>query len=155
MALLLLCACMLRALPSNSCCLQSHCLAASLYATIYSHVPTSHLLILLPGLCWFLTWFTLEPWRQSQHVPLKHWLIFNWLCGTISKKVEPFITTAVRTTDPTSHYHLHKSLLNRSNLKMGAACSSKTLVSAYKTTQCDNPEDPKNTLSTRKTPKLI
>jgi hypothetical protein len=39
--LLFLRACILRALPSNGCCLPSHCLATSLYATLYIYIYLS------------------------------------------------------------------------------------------------------------------
>jgi hypothetical protein len=40
-------------------------------------------------------------WRQ--HVPPKCWLTFNGLHGVITQKIELFITTAARTSDPTNY----------------------------------------------------
>jgi hypothetical protein len=39
-------------------------------------------------------------WQALRHVPPKHQLIFNWLHGVISQKIEFFISTAVRTSNP-------------------------------------------------------
>jgi hypothetical protein len=44
----------------------------------------------------------LRPWRWRRHFPPKCRLTFNWLHGVISQKIELFITTAVRTSNPTS-----------------------------------------------------
>jgi hypothetical protein len=43
----------------------------------------------------------LLPWRRRQYVTPKHRLIFNGLHGVISQKIVLFITTAVRTSNPT------------------------------------------------------
>jgi hypothetical protein len=56
---------------------------------------------LLPPSCWFIVWHTLQLSRWRQHVPLKHQLTFGGLHDVISQKIELFITTAVRTPNPT------------------------------------------------------
>jgi hypothetical protein len=43
----------------------------------------------------------LLPFRWKLYVPLKRRLTFNGLHGVISQKIEPFITTGVRTSNPT------------------------------------------------------
>jgi hypothetical protein len=50
--------------------------------------------------CWFFAWLVLLPWRWRWHVPLKCKLTFNRLHLVISQKIELFITTAVRTSNP-------------------------------------------------------
>jgi hypothetical protein len=42
------------------------------------------------------------------HILPKRRLTFNGLHGVISHKAEPFITTAVRTSNPTKLFHLTK-----------------------------------------------
>jgi hypothetical protein len=44
----------------------------------------------------------LLPWRCWRHVPPKRLSTFNGLHGVISQKTELFITTAVRTSNPTT-----------------------------------------------------
>jgi hypothetical protein len=41
--------------------------------------------------------------KQSLHIPPKYWLIFSGLHSVISEKVELFITTAVRTSNPATY----------------------------------------------------
>jgi hypothetical protein len=41
--------------------------------------------------------------KQSLHIPPKCWLTFNGLQGITSQKVEFFITTAVRTSNPATY----------------------------------------------------
>jgi hypothetical protein len=50
---------------------------------------------------WFFARLTLRPWRWRRYVPPKRRLTFNGLHGVISRKIVLFITTAVRTSDPT------------------------------------------------------
>jgi hypothetical protein len=50
--------------------------------------------------CWFHAWL-IRAWRWRQHVHPKVQLTFNGLHGVISQKIELFITTAVRTSNPT------------------------------------------------------
>jgi hypothetical protein len=45
-------------------------------------------------------WLIFRYWRWRRHVPPKRRLTFNGLHSVISQKVELFITTAVRTSDP-------------------------------------------------------
>jgi hypothetical protein len=59
-------------------------------------------LSLLPTWCWFLVRLIFRPWRCRRHFPSKRRLNFNGLHGVISYKTELFITTAVRTSNPTS-----------------------------------------------------
>jgi hypothetical protein len=44
-----------------------------------------------------------RPWRWRLHVPPKRRLAFNKLHGVMSQKVELFIATAVRTSNPTNY----------------------------------------------------
>jgi hypothetical protein len=48
-----------------------------------------------------ITLLIIRPWRWRWHVPPKRPLTFNGLHGVISQKMELFITTAVRTSNPT------------------------------------------------------
>jgi hypothetical protein len=52
-------------------------------------------------LCWFLTRLILRPWKMKVYVPPKRRSTFNRLHGVISQKIILFITTAVRTSNPT------------------------------------------------------
>jgi hypothetical protein len=58
--------------------------------------PTRHLFS-----CWFLARLILRPWRWRRYVPPKHRFTLNGLRGVISRKIVLFITTAVRTSNPT------------------------------------------------------
>jgi hypothetical protein len=49
----------------------------------------------------FFPWLILRLWRWRRHVPPKRRLTFNGLHGVISRKAELFITTGVRTSNPT------------------------------------------------------
>jgi hypothetical protein len=51
---------------------------------------------------WFLPWLSLWPWRWRRHVPPKCQLTFDRLHGDISQKIERFITTTMRTSNPTN-----------------------------------------------------
>jgi hypothetical protein len=55
---------------------------------------------------WSLVWLIFRPWIWRRHVPQKRQLTFNVLRLVIglSQKAEPFITTAVRISKPTSIY---------------------------------------------------
>jgi hypothetical protein len=59
-------------------------------------------LYLLPVSCWFLAWFTLEPWRWGLHVDLQCQLTLNGLLGIISWRTDSSLTTAVRTSNSTN-----------------------------------------------------
>jgi hypothetical protein len=61
----------------------------------------SHNYMFLPASCWFLAWLILRPRRWRRYVPLKRQFTFSGLQGSISQKIEIFITTAVRTLNPT------------------------------------------------------
>jgi hypothetical protein len=50
----------------------------------------------------FLAQLIIRPWRWKQYVPPKRRLTLNGLHGVISQKMVRFITTAVRTSNPTS-----------------------------------------------------
>jgi hypothetical protein len=50
---------------------------------------------------WFNARFILRPWRWRRYIPPKCRLTFNGLHGVISQKMALFITTAVRTSNPT------------------------------------------------------
>jgi hypothetical protein len=45
-------------------------------------------------------WRIIRLWKWRQHVPPKHRLTFNGIHGITSQTTEPFITTAVRTSNP-------------------------------------------------------
>jgi hypothetical protein len=51
--------------------------------------------------CWFLVQLIFRPWRWRQHVALKRQLTFNRQHGVISQKIVLFITSTVRTSNPT------------------------------------------------------
>jgi hypothetical protein len=55
---------------------------------------------------WFLARLILLPWRWRRYVPPKRRLTFNGLHCVISQKIALFITTTVRTSNPTSTCHL-------------------------------------------------
>jgi hypothetical protein len=57
-------------------------------------------LCLLPASYWFLAWIVPRPWRWRQYVTLKR-VNFSGLHSVIYQKMEPFITTASRTLNPT------------------------------------------------------
>jgi hypothetical protein len=50
---------------------------------------------------WFLAWIVFRPSRWRRHVSPKIVLTFNGLHGIISQKIELFVTTSMRTSDPT------------------------------------------------------
>jgi hypothetical protein len=50
---------------------------------------------------WFLARLILRSWRWRRYVPQKRRLTFNGLHGVIAQKTVLFITTAVRTSNPT------------------------------------------------------
>jgi hypothetical protein len=58
-------------------------------------------LYFLPESPWFLTWIFLQPWTR-RHVPLKCQLTFNGLHSVISQEHRLFISTGVRTSNPTT-----------------------------------------------------
>jgi hypothetical protein len=60
------------------------------------HISSCHLLSR-----WFLARHFFQIWRWRQYVPPKLRLTFNGLHGVISQKIVLFITTAVRTSNPT------------------------------------------------------
>jgi hypothetical protein len=49
----------------------------------------------------FLAWHILRPWSWRLHVLSKRLLTLNQLQGVISQKIEHFVTTAVRISNPT------------------------------------------------------
>jgi hypothetical protein len=53
---------------------------------------------------WFLARLILRPWRWRQYVTPKRRLTFTGLHGVISQKIVLFITTALRTSNPSSTY---------------------------------------------------
>jgi hypothetical protein len=63
---------------------------------------------------WFLTRLILRPLSRRRHVPPKRRLTFNGLHCVISQKIELFLTTAVRTSNPTWLYQF--GLLQVANL---------------------------------------
>jgi hypothetical protein len=50
----------------------------------------------------FLAWLIFRPWRWRRYVPPKRRLTFNGLHGVVSQKMVLFISTAVRTSNPTT-----------------------------------------------------
>jgi hypothetical protein len=50
---------------------------------------------------WFLVWLNPQPWKWGLYIPPKRQLTVNGLHGVISQKIVLFITTAVRTSNPT------------------------------------------------------
>jgi hypothetical protein len=59
--------------------------------------------------------FILLSWRWRRLVFPKRWLTFIGLYGCISQKVEPFITTAVRASNPTCNFLTWTLILQRSS----------------------------------------
>jgi hypothetical protein len=55
----------------------------------------------------FLAWFILRPWKFRRYIPPKWKFICNALHGVISRKVELFIPTAVRASNPTNLNYVH------------------------------------------------
>jgi hypothetical protein len=53
--------------------------------------------------CWFLLKLFLRPWRQGRYVPPKRRLQLRRLHGVTSQKMILFITTAVKTSNPTQY----------------------------------------------------
>jgi hypothetical protein len=60
----------------------------------------------LPPSRWFLSWLIIRPWIWRRHIPPKCRLTFNGLPGVTSQKIDPFSTTAVRTSKPTLLFNL-------------------------------------------------
>jgi hypothetical protein len=58
---------------------------------------------------WFLAEF-LRPWRWRRYVPPKLRLTLNGLHSVVSQKMVPFITTVVKTSNPTASYPESDSL---------------------------------------------
>jgi hypothetical protein len=59
-------------------------------------------LCLLPASGCFIAWLTLGPWRWRWYVTPKRRLTFNGIYGVISQKIGLFITSALRTSNPTT-----------------------------------------------------
>jgi hypothetical protein len=55
----------------------------------------------LPPACSLVCWTFLRPWRWRRYVPPERRLLHNGLHGVISQKTTIFITTAVKTLNPT------------------------------------------------------
>jgi hypothetical protein len=54
----------------------------------------------LPALCWLFAWLILRSSRWRRRIPPNNQLTFNGLHGVISQKIELFIATAVRASNP-------------------------------------------------------
>jgi hypothetical protein len=61
--------------------------------------PVSRI-VLAPASCVSLAWLILRPRRWGRYDPRKRWFTFTGLQGVISQKMEYFIATAVRTSNP-------------------------------------------------------
>jgi hypothetical protein len=57
--------------------------------------------------CWYLPWL-IRPWNWRRYVPQKWQLTLYELHGIISQKIIHFITSAVRTLNPTIHVTVFK-----------------------------------------------
>jgi hypothetical protein len=68
---------------------------------IQNDVHIQQELFSLPASRWFLAWRILRSWRWGRHVSSKRPLTFNGLHGVVSQKIEFFITTAMKTSNPT------------------------------------------------------
>jgi hypothetical protein len=53
--------------------------------------------------CWFLAKLILWPWRRRQYVSPKYQFTFNGLHDVIPQTAELFVTTALRTLNPTQN----------------------------------------------------
>jgi hypothetical protein len=62
---------------------------------------------------WFLAWLILRPWRWRRHVLPKRRLTFSGLYGVIYQKIELFIATAVRTSNPFLELSPSMSFMNQ------------------------------------------
>jgi hypothetical protein len=82
---------------------------------------------LLPVSYYFLPWLTLQPWRQRQHAPPKRPLT-NGLYGVETQKPELFISTTLRTWNPTTinDFYSHDSWLYLLDTPITVATLSKT-----------------------------
>jgi hypothetical protein len=78
-------------------------------------------LCLLPASCWFIAWLIFRPRRWRRNFPGKRRLTFNGLHGVISQK-ELFVTTAVRTSDPTKIYWLEYLISRNFSGYLGINC---------------------------------
>jgi hypothetical protein len=74
--------------------------------------------------CWFLLKLFLRPWSWRRYIPSKRRLQLNRLHSIISQKMILFITTAVKTSNPTKTvfvlWHIHpwlKSMKDLCNVK--------------------------------------
>jgi hypothetical protein len=74
---------------------------------------------LLPASRWFLDWLILRPWRWRRHVLPKRRLTMNVLHGVMYQKIEFFITTAVRTSNPTFWFSVQAPSLTTSAKSRG------------------------------------
>jgi hypothetical protein len=94
---------------------------------------------------WFLTLLILRPWIWRWYIPLKLRLIFSRIHGVVSRKIEFFITTGVRTSNPIDLKSLRRRLrrLPSTGLQRLAvhACSS---PSEHKTLRPVRQHLPKN-----------
>jgi hypothetical protein len=106
--------CHLRAVPLPTILCTSNILwtennmKSSIFWNIMPHSPLK--VFLLPASCWLLPWLILWLWKRRQHVPLKCRPTFDRLHGTIYQKTELFITTTVRTSNPTWKYYIRDEI---------------------------------------------
>jgi hypothetical protein len=82
----------------------------------------SEKLCLLPASRWFLACLIIRPWRWRRNIPSKRQLTFNRLPGVISQKVEIFINTDVRTSNPTGGIYIYHCVLNGEMTRRGMWC---------------------------------
>jgi hypothetical protein len=61
-------------------------------------------------------WIFLRPWRWRRYVPPKRQLLHNGLHGVISQKMILFITTAVKTSNPTQFFYCWVCIRCRGNV---------------------------------------
>jgi hypothetical protein len=67
--------------------------------------PASTQLRLLPAVCWFLAWLTLQQWRWRRHLIPKRQLIFAGLHGVISQHtITSFLNTPIRKSGLSRNY---------------------------------------------------
>jgi hypothetical protein len=101
---------------------KQHCL---LHAGFYKHVGTHTSIILKSTIFWDIT--PCSPmrvnrrfgehiaWRWRWYVPPKSWSTLNRLHGIISQKMVLFVTTGMRTSNPTSIilslFHIHSAYI--------------------------------------------
>jgi hypothetical protein len=78
---------------------------------------------------WYLSRLINRPWRWRRYILPKCRLAFNGLHCVISQKIELFITTDVRTSNPTQYYLPLRPITVTARLKHELSSPNRTLGS--------------------------